>query len=74
MLGALDYTVVELQRVEFMGILLLEGRNEHGHEHGHGDSAARSKLRKPGDWAWLDEREMKLVEDALISAGVVALE
>jgi len=51
MLGALEYTVLDLQRIEFMGIKL----------QGDGDSS----LRHPGDWAVLNKREMNLVENAL---------
>ena len=50
MLGALEYTVVKLHRIEFMGITM--------------DSSS-SILNRPGDWAVLDEYEMSLVEEAL---------
>lgn len=52
MCGALGYTVLELQRVEFMGIHLEERNNNNG-------------LNGPGDWALLDEREMDLITSAL---------
>ena len=50
MLGALDYTVMELQRIEFMGIQLQD---------------KDALLRGPGDWKTLNQREMTIVEAAL---------
>jgi 23S rRNA pseudouridine2604 synthase len=55
MLGALDYTVVELQRVEFMGIKLQDND---------------SFLRCPGDWKTLNNREMKMIETALQTSSL----
>lgn len=52
MMQALGFRVVKLHRVEFMGIQLALSSSDNG-------------LERPGDWAYLDEREMKLVEDAL---------
>ena len=54
MTGALGYTVVELQRTDFMGIHLKE----------EGISSKKG-LRGPGDWAVLDDEEMTIVERAL---------
>lgn len=48
MMEAMNFRVVKLHRVEFMGIQLSKGG-----------------LTRPGDWAYLDEDEMKLVENVL---------
>jgi len=50
MLGALDYTVLELQRIEFMGIQLQD---------------KDALLHGPGDWRILNNKEMSIVERAL---------
>ena len=52
MMQALGFRVVKLHRVEFMGILL--SKNDGG-----------DGLSKPGDWAYLNKDEMRLVENAL---------
>lgn len=54
MTGALMYTVISLQRTNFMGIQLRKG-----------GSSSKKGLKSPGDWAVLDEMEMVLVENAL---------
>jgi len=59
MMGALGLTVISLRRIEFMGIQL----------HTVNDSTtaipSSSSLKRPGDWAYLNKDEMKLIEDAL---------
>ncbi len=57
MMSAIGFTVVRLHRVEFMGIQLADTPRSKG-------------LNKPGDWAYLDEHEMKLVKRALRGANV----
>jgi len=69
MMQALGLTVVRLHRIEFMGIYL-EGRGGQGEgegEGGQGESEGKG-LERPGNWAYLDVNEMKLVENALRSA------
>ena len=55
MMQALGFRVVKLHRVEFMGIHLASAQS----------SKNDNGLERPGDWAYLDECEMKLVEDAM---------
>ena len=55
MMEALGFTVIKLHRVEFMGIKI-------------DDTSVSRGLNSPGDWAYLDASEMKLVEKALRSS------
>ena len=60
MMGALGRTVVRLHRVEFMGIRLsYDGKD---------GSGSMSSSSRPGDWSYLNEDEMSLIEDALWSS------
>jgi len=54
MVGALNYAVVTLRRVKFMGIRLQCTR-----------ASSPSDLNGPGDWALLDDEELRLVKNAL---------
>ena len=72
MMEALGLRVVRLHRVEFMGIRLTSTRlstsrkdNKRVDNKPAAAAAAAGELRHPGDWAYLDEREMNLVEDAI---------
>ena len=56
---------MRLHRVEFMGIRLLTLRKDSNNPAAAAAAAAVGELRHPGDWAYLDEREMNLVEDAI---------
>ena len=70
MMEALGLRVVRLHRVEFMGIRLTSTtrlstlRKDNGNNPAATDAVA-GELRHPGDWAYLDEREMNLIEDAI---------
>ena len=57
MMKAIGFRVVKLHRVEFMGIHLAATQS----------TTNNNGLERPGDWAYLDKHEMKLVEDALIA-------
>ena len=60
MMGALGLTVINLRRIEFMGIHLQQQQQQ--------DTTTiptSSSLDRPGDWAYLNKVEMKLIEDAL---------
>ena len=57
MMKAIGFRVVKLHRVEFMGIHLAAATQSTKNNNG---------LERPGDWAYLDKCEMKLVEDALM--------
>jgi len=61
MMQALGFKVVRLHRIEFMGIQLA-------------DISLSKGLIKPGDWAYLDKEEMKLVTRALKAAEEAAIE
>ncbi len=61
MMQALGFKVVRLHRIEFMGIQLA-------------DTPLSKGLAKPGDWAYLDKEEMKLVTRALKAAEEAAIE
>jgi len=54
MVGALNYTVITLQRVEFMGITLQSS-----------GELSSSNLKGPGDWAYLEGKELSVVKYAL---------
>jgi pseudouridine synthase len=56
MMGALGLTVISLRRIEFMGIQLQTATAR---------PSSSSSLKRPGDWAYLNKDEMKLIEDAL---------
>ena len=60
MMEALGHMVVRLHRVEFMGIRL---------SYDGGDGRGPSSLSRPGDWSYLNEDEMSLIEDALWSSS-----
>ena len=66
MMEALGHAVIKLHRIEFMGIRLVSpsGAGGGGGRGGEGGSS----LERPGDWAYLNDEEMRLVEDALWSA------
>ena len=75
MMGALGYTVVRLHRTRFMDISLSTGhvrRNRTSTKRGQKDNgeSLASGLKRPGDWSFLDQNEMKLVENALQSANL----
>jgi len=55
MVGALNYTVVRLHRINFMGVSLQS----------KGESVC-SVMKKSGDWAYLNNKELSLVRNALI--------
>jgi 16S rRNA U516 pseudouridylate synthase RsuA-like enzyme len=61
MMEALGFEVTRLHRIEFMGIRLASSSGAGG--------GGGSSLERPGDWAYLDDGEMRLVEDALWSAS-----
>lgn len=61
MMGALGLTVISLRRIEFMGIQLHSDNNSTTAI----PSSSSSSLKRPGDWAYLNKDEMKLIEDAL---------
>lgn len=74
MMEALGLRVVRLHRVEFMGIRLttsapsLTSRKEMEHVKNYNTASAFATdcgLKRPGDWAYLDEREMNLIENAI---------
>lgn len=73
MMEALGLRVVRLHRVEFMGICLttssssLTSRTEMENVRNHNTASATDYggLKRPGDWAYLDEREMNLIENAI---------
>jgi pseudouridine synthase len=54
MMQAIGFTVVKLHRVEFMSIRLLDNGDDNN-----------NRLRHPGDWAYLNDDEMRLVENAI---------
>ncbi len=68
MMEGMGFDVVKLHRVEFMGIQLNNNNN-------NDDSNDKKKKKKnnnnssglvrPGDWAYLNEDEMKLVHTAI---------
>jgi len=59
MVGALNYTVVTLRRIKFMGVTL-QCKN----------TPSSSDLKGPGDWAHLDDIELSLVRQALTMNGM----
>lgn len=77
---ALGLRVMRLHRVEFMGIRLTPPSSWRKEEE-RGDTRSRRDnilaaaaaaaalndggLKRPGDWAYLDEREMNLIENAI---------
>ena len=61
MMGALGLTVISLRRIEFMGIQLHSDNNSTTAI----PSSSSSSFKRPGDWAYLNKDEMKLIEDAL---------
>jgi 16S rRNA U516 pseudouridylate synthase RsuA-like enzyme len=63
MMEALGHAVIKLHRIEFMGIRLVSPSGAGG-----GGGGGGSSLERPGDWAYLNDEEMRLVEDALWSA------
>jgi 16S rRNA U516 pseudouridylate synthase RsuA-like enzyme len=77
MMEALGLRVVRLHRVEFMGIGLTStpsSRSSRKEENGNSRNsrvnnlaaaADDGELKRPGDWAYLDEREMNLIENAI---------
>ena len=64
MMEALGYAVIKLHRIEFMGIQLVSPPGAGGGGRGGGGGGG-SSLERPGDWAYLNDEEMKLVVDAL---------
>jgi 16S rRNA U516 pseudouridylate synthase RsuA-like enzyme len=70
MMEALGHAVIKLHRTEFMGIRLVSPSGAGGGRGGGGggDGGGGSSLERPGDWAYLNDEEMRLVEDALWSA------
>lgn len=76
MMEALGLRVLRLHRVEFMGIHLTpplpsssRKEEERGNTRSRRDNnraaAGGGGLKRPGDWAYLDEREMNLIENAI---------
>lgn len=71
MMGALGYTVVKLHRTRFMNINLESGfvSRSRGHKSNHSSNRAQKEgLARPGDWSFLDEQEMRLVDNAMHSS------
>lgn len=77
MMGALGFTVVKLHRTQFMNIYIDRGglrrRRPSDSSTKTGiqqfdDDILSSGLLQPGDWAFLDQDEMSLVENALSSS------
>lgn len=71
MMGALGFTVMKLHRTKFMNIKLeqrLSRQNQNADDH---DNRRQVKdVIRPGDWSFLNDHEMGLVEDALQSSLV----
>jgi 16S rRNA U516 pseudouridylate synthase RsuA-like enzyme len=68
MMGALGLTVISLRRIEFMGIQLQQQQQDTTTTDTSNSTTAiptSSSLDHPGDWAYLNKDEMKLIEDAL---------
>ena len=78
MMEALGLRVLRLHRVEFMGIRLtppLPSSSRKDEERGNTRSTRDNNraagggggggLKRPGDWSYLDEREMNLIENAI---------
>jgi 16S rRNA U516 pseudouridylate synthase RsuA-like enzyme len=68
MMGALGLTVINLRRIEFMGIKLQQQQQDTTTTDTSNSTTAiptSSSLDRPGDWAYLNKDEMKLIEDAL---------
>ncbi len=79
MMGALGFTVVKLHRTDFMNIRLSYGTTRNGQSGSNrmdrrqqphlGDQiSSSSDLTRPGDWSFLNDYEMRLVDDALKSS------
>ena len=68
MMEALGHAVIKLHRIEFMGIRLVSPSGAGGGGGRGGGGGGGSSLERPGDWAYLNDEEMRLVEDALWSA------
>ena len=75
MMEALGLRVVRLHRVEFMGIGLTSSPPSRSSRKGESGNLTNSRVNnraadddgglRPGDWAYLDEREMNLIENAI---------
>ena len=63
MMEGMGFDVVKLHRVEFMGIQL--NHNDDGDDKKKKKNNNSSGLVRPGDWAYLNEDEMKLVHTAI---------
>ena len=72
MMGALGYTVLKLHRTQFMNINLESGsirkQKDDQSRSSRNKSSLSTELMRPGDWAFLEEKEMELVEKALHSS------
>ena len=77
MMGALGFTVVKLHRTQFMNINIDRGGLRRRQTSESSSTTGKQKfddeilsygLLRPGDWAFLDQDEMSLVENALVSS------
>ena len=67
MMEGMGFDVVKLHRVEFMGIQLNNNINDDDGNDKKNKNNNNSGLVRPGDWAYLNEDEMKLVHAAIAS-------
>ena len=68
MMEGMGFDVVKLHRVEFMGIQLNNNNDDsNDKKKKNKKNNNNSGLVRPGDWAYLNEDEMKLVHTAIAS-------